>query len=68
MATNQDWCDKHREAGNEAKRAKLKSKIELLPKYEGGNWYRHKCPFCAYEEGFGLLFLFSCSLVNAAAG
>lgn len=52
MAINTNWCDKHRGKSNEHKRDALESKINLLPKYEGSNWFRHKCPFCAYEAGF----------------
>jgi len=52
MTTDENWCPKHRGKVNELSRRNLKAKIEEIPKYEGSNWYRHKCPFCAYEMGF----------------
>lgn len=52
MTINTSWCPHHRGKSNEHKRDQIRAKIELLPKYEGSNWCRHKCPFCAYEEGY----------------
>lgn len=52
MTVNTSWCPHHRGPQNEPKRQRIRSTIEILPKYEGSNWCRHKCPFCAYEAGF----------------
>ena len=47
---NED-CKKHRGRGGPVARARVDEIISNLPKNEVGKG-RHKCPYCAYEEGY----------------
>jgi hypothetical protein len=52
MTINENYCQEHSTKVNEVERKVLEAKIGKIPKYQGSGWYRHKCPFCAYERGF----------------